>query len=158
MKEKKTLKALFNIMGRPTHMKQALVFSLSASVLYCTAYIVISVMISFYKPSSKEFAFLALAVLTFAALYIVFSTLARRDSALVTAEMVSELRIRLVNHMRKLPMSFYRERDAGKISAYLLQSMTNIEKIFAQFFTEFVTLVVSPVIFVVCYFYLSVAI
>lgn len=55
-------------------------------------------------------------------------------------------RLNLGEHLRKLPLNFFKSRDPGDITALLLQDMTLVEQIFSHMFPDFVSAIVLSVL------------
>ena len=58
--------------------------------------------------------------------------------------LATEARLSLGDHLRKLSLGFFKQRDPGDISALLLQDMAKVEQIFSIFFIDAIACVVLP--------------
>lgn len=79
--------------------------------------------------------------------YVLASMQARLRTTLMACDMVARARMDLGEHLRLLPLSFFRSRDPGSVTAYLLQDMVSVENVFSQFFVELAASVVLPLAF-----------
>ncbi len=72
------------------------------------------------------------------------------DSIYVAAyTLVSDARIRLGEHLRKLPMGFFKTRDPGDATALLLQDMDKVESTFSHSFPDLISCIAFPAIMAV---------
>lgn len=58
--------------------------------------------------------------------------------------LATQARLTLGDHLRKLSLGFFKQRDPGDISALLLQDMAKVEQIFSMFFIDASACVVLP--------------
>lgn len=60
----------------------------------------------------------------------------------------SEARLNMGEHLRKLPMGFFKGRDPGDITQLMLRDMTYVETIFTHLLADIVGAFISPIIFI----------
>lgn len=149
-------RSIFAISGSIKPFLAPAFISAAATVLYVATYMLIAALLNVESKMSglsilSGAAFMILAVLA----YVFASKQARLLSALMSCGMVAEARLNLSEHLRQLPLSFFRKKDPGTITAYLLQDMVSVENIFSQFFVELVAVVVLPCMFAVFFFILD---
>ena len=72
------------------------------------------------------------------------------DSIYVSAySLVADARIRLGEHLRKLPMGFFKRKDPGDATALLLQDMDKVESTFSSSFPDLISCIAFPIIMAV---------
>lgn len=67
-----------------------------------------------------------------------------------------DLRLRLGEHLRKLSLGFFKNRDPGDITAPLLQDMKNYESIFSRFYPNIVASVIMPALIAIFLLYIDI--
>ncbi len=67
----------------------------------------------------------------------------------------SEARLNLGEHLRKLPMGFFKKRDPGDVTAVMLQDMSFVENIFTHLLGDMVAAFVVPAMLLVFLFALD---
>ncbi|MGD9823142.1 ABC transporter ATP-binding protein [Desulfobacter sp.] len=64
----------------------------------------------------------------------------------------TETRLALGDHLRKLSLGFFKQRDPGDISALLLQDMAKVEMVFSNFFIDAIACIILPLMMAVFFF------
>ncbi|GAB7016685.1 ABC transporter ATP-binding protein [Methanogenium cariaci] len=67
----------------------------------------------------------------------------------------SEARLNLGEHLRKLPMGFFKKRDPGDVTAVMLQDMSFVENIFTHLLADIVAAIVIPLMLLIFLFVLD---
>lgn len=67
----------------------------------------------------------------------------------------SQARLRLGEHLRKLPMGFFKKRDPGDVTAIMLQDMSFVETIFTHLLGDMIAAFVVPAMLLVFLFVLD---
>ena len=86
---------------------------------------------------------LALLVLLFVIYYGLFLTYIRRSMS-GSYLIVADLRSRLCDHMRRLPLAFFRKNDSSILSGLLLRNMSDAEALFSLYIYEMAACFIVP--------------
>jgi ATP-binding cassette subfamily B protein IrtB len=79
-----------------------------------------------------------------------FITKKAYDSIYVSSySLVADARIRLGEHLRKLPMGFFKTKDPGDATALLLQDMDKVESTFGHSYPDLISCIAFPAIMAV---------
>ena len=70
-------------------------------------------------------------------------------------ELGAEGRVKMGEHLRKLPMGFYNSRDPGDIGAYLITDYANVEQLLGHALPQIFGAVAMPSIMLVCLFFIN---
>jgi ATP-binding cassette subfamily B protein len=70
-------------------------------------------------------------------------------------DMSADARLRLGEHIKKLSLGFFKNRDPGDLTAVLLQDMKNVEQIFTHLYVDMISAIVIPVIILVFLFFVD---
>lgn len=101
----------------------------------------------YQKPINTEFITLAIVGLFITLLLQLFvGKKAYRSSFITAYTLSSETRLRLGEHLRKLPLSFFKRRDPGDVTALLLQDMALVENVFSHLFPDIISSIVMAVL------------
>jgi len=63
--------------------------------------------------------------------------------------------MRLGDHLRKLSLGFFKEKDPGDITARLLQDMDKVESIFGHLLPEVISCIILPIVMLLFFFYVD---
>jgi ATP-binding cassette subfamily B protein len=98
-----------------------------------------------------------LIVLMFGILIVqlVVSTFSYRSEFVTAYDLSSDARLRLGEHLRKLPLGFFKRRDPGDITALMLQDMGNVEHTFSHLFFEVIGAIVVPTLIAIILFFVD---
>jgi ATP-binding cassette subfamily B protein len=103
--------------------------------------------IVYQKPINIEFLTLAIVGLFITLLLQVFvGKKAYKYSYTLAYSLSAEARLKLGEHLRKLPLSFFKRRDPGDVAALLLQDMGLVENVFSHLFPDVIGSIVMAVI------------
>lgn len=80
------------------------------------------------------------------AVQALFSSLGQIEAQTTGSSMMKDVRLRLGEHLRKLPMGFFARRDQGEISHALLANVDEVEMILTHLFNQVVGSIVLPVV------------
>jgi ATP-binding cassette subfamily B protein len=70
-------------------------------------------------------------------------------------ELGAEGRVKMGEHLRKLPMGFYNSRDPGDIGAYLITDYANVEQLLGHALPQIFGAVAMPSIMIICLFFIN---
>ena len=152
------MKKLLNVItnNNPGVLKKPVLFEALKSMLQGQPYFVILlVMLELLKPLENpgtEIDFPRLIILTLwlaasmALLFIVGRSLYNVENK-VAYGVVTEGRLSLGEHIRKLSMGFFKGRDPGDITALMLQDYTNIEMLVSRLLMDVVGALALPFLF-----------
>ena len=70
-------------------------------------------------------------------------------------ELGAEGRVKMGEHLRKLPMGFYNRRDPGDIGAYLITDYANVEWLLSHILPQIFGAIAMPSILVICLFFIN---
>ncbi|RAV22813.1 ABC transporter ATP-binding protein [Paenibacillus contaminans] len=76
----------------------------------------------------------------------IFSSLGQLEAQSTGSSAMKEVRLRLGEHLRKLPMGFFARRDQGDISQTLLANVDEVEMIVTHLFNQIAGSIVLPVV------------
>ena len=113
------------------------------------------VMLELFKPPSEmnmERVVWMLVVMGVIVLANVFLAMKVHTSAFITSYTLSSTaRLRLADHLRKLSMGFFKQRDPGDITSLLLQDMAKVELVFSHLFIDALASAVIPSVMLVIF-------
>lgn len=93
----------------------------------------------YQKPINIEFIILAIiGLFTTLIIQVFVGRKAYKDSFITAYSLSAETRLKLGEHLRKLPLSFFKRRDPGDVTALLLQDMIMVENVFSHLFPDFI--------------------
>ncbi|MCR4617348.1 MAG: ABC transporter ATP-binding protein/permease [Lachnospiraceae bacterium] len=107
------------------------------------------------KMDEKKCLFIGLAVLTGVILQAVFEHVTNVLQSAAGYMVFSDMRLKLGEHLRKLPMGYFTEGNMGKISTVLATDMVFIEEICMPVLAELVTFLISQGLMVLMMFFLD---
>lgn len=67
-------------------------------------------------------------------------------------EMTTEARLRLGDHLRTLPLGFFKQRDPGDISGLLMQDMSKVEGVFSHSYMDAMACLILPLMLLTFFF------
>jgi len=103
--------------------------------------------IIYQKPVNIEFITMAVIGLFVTLLIQVFvGKRAYKYSFMTAYSLSAETRLKLGEHLRKLPLSFFKRRDPGDVTALLLQDMALVENVFSHLFPDIVSSIAMAVL------------
>ncbi len=106
------------------------------------------VVLELVKPAGQRhtaaLVMLCLLIVVLLAVNLALAVKVHTRAYLTAYDLTANARLRLADHLRKLCLGFFRQRDFGDISALLLQDMARVESIFSNFFMDAVACVVLP--------------
>lgn len=101
----------------------------------------------YHKPMNTEFIILAIIGLFVTLLIQIFLGRKAYKYSFTTAYSLSaETRLKLGEHLRKLPLNFFKRHDPGDVTSLLLQDMTLVENVFCHLFPDTVSSMVMAVL------------
>jgi ATP-binding cassette subfamily B protein len=71
-------------------------------------------------------------------IHLVVAMISQTKSFTTAYTLSADARMKLGEHLRKLPMGFFKRRDPGDITALLLQDMLKVEEIFSHLFMDII--------------------
>lgn len=142
------LNNLFNLLGnRKQKLFQGTVLYVIASAFAATPYIFLySIINSLYSQSVRTeqlviwVGIIALSLL----LQSIFLYVANYITYLTSYRFIEDLRLRLGNHIRKLPMGFLMQMQAGDLNSLVSDDMAKIESIPSWVYPKIVTAIALP--------------
>lgn len=97
-------------------------------------------------PTVEQIVWWAAILLVLFAIQAVFGGLGQIEAQSRGASIMKEVRLRLGEHLRKLPMGFFASNDQGDISHTLLANVDEAEMILTHLFNQFIGAVTLPVV------------
>ncbi|BDZ71315.1 ABC transporter transmembrane domain-containing protein [Methanobacterium petrolearium] len=95
------------------------------------------------KPINTEFiTMLIIGLFITLLIQIVVGKKAYKSAYITAYSLSAETRLKLGEHLRKLPLNFFKRRDPGDVTSLLLQDMTMVEDVFSYLFPDFVSSIV----------------
>ena len=98
-----------------------------------------------YSVLTVAACLLGLLILT--AAYFIFNKKFCTDSLLTAYTMAARLRLRLCDHLRGLPLSFFKSHDTGELASAMTEDMKNVETIYGAYLYDVVVFIVFPCLF-----------
>ncbi|WP_421901365.1 ABC transporter ATP-binding protein [Maridesulfovibrio sp.] len=142
------VRSIFRISGSGTRFVKPVFLSALGTCLFALTYIAVAWSAGGNWLYSGTGLWVGVVVLIALGLgYVSTATNARLNSTLMACDMVAKARVRLGEHLQSLPLSFFKRKDPGTITAYILQDMVSVENVFSQFFVELVASVTLPLVF-----------
>lgn len=112
-----------------------------------------------FKPqqelSTTKLVWLIVGMVVAFFINVFLSRAAYTQMHLTAYNIVAEVRLRLGEHLRKLPMSFYKTHDPGDVTALMLQDMTKVEMILSHNFQDVIAAIVTPLITISFLFFID---
>ncbi len=106
------------------------------------------VVIELVKPAEQQrpamLLMLCLVIVALLAVNLALAIKVHTRAYLTAYDLTAKARLHLADHLRKLSLGFFKQRNFGDISALLLQDMARLESIFSNFFMDAVACVVLP--------------
>ncbi|MDK8179360.1 ABC transporter ATP-binding protein [Paenibacillus sp. UMB4589-SE434] len=114
-----------------------------ASVPYGMLIVVIHQL--FHPPLDMKQIWLCIGIMIVAfLLQAVCSVIGYLDAMITGASLMRDTRLRLGEHLRKLPMGYFARKDKGEISHTLLNNVDEVEKILTHLFSNIVGAIAMP--------------
>lgn len=88
---------------------------------------------------------LAILLLLFC-LQAIFASMGQIDAQRTGALIMRDVRLRLGEHLRKLPMGYFSQKDQGDISHTLLANVDEVEMILTHLFNQFIGAITLPIV------------
>jgi ATP-binding cassette, subfamily B, bacterial IrtB/YbtQ len=76
----------------------------------------------------------------------IFASLGQIDAQRTGALIMKDVRLRLGEHLRKLPMGYFSRKDQGDISHTLLANVDEVEMILTHLFNQFIGAITLPIV------------
>ncbi|MFV0421631.1 ABC transporter ATP-binding protein [Oleidesulfovibrio sp.] len=150
------VRSIFRISGSGKQFVRPIALSALSTLLFGLTYMIVAWFFGGRLELTNTLLFQCFIVLTVLAIcYLLVVTIARLQSTLMACAMVAKARVRLGEHLQRLPLSFFKRKDPGTVTAYILQDMVSVENVFSQFFVELVASVMLPLIFASLFFSLD---
>jgi len=84
---------------------------------------------------------------------LLISIVVHKKSFITAYNLSANARLNLAEHLKKLPLGFFKKRDPGDITSLLLQDMAKVEMIFSHCIIDFIASIVSPLIMISFFFF-----
>jgi len=112
-----------------------------------------------FKPqpalSTTKLIWLIVGMVIIFGINVMLSRTAYTKMHVTAYNLIAEARLRLGEHLRKLPMSFYKTRDPGDITALMLQDMDKVEIVFSHNYHDVIAAIVTPLVTLVFLFFVD---
>lgn len=131
-----TLKTIHFTMGDPKLVIRSCLFNVAVMLILGGEYLAVySLMLSVMNNTASFMSItgyaLLLAVLT--VLFYIMNNMLFRNALQTGYGIAADLRTRLSDHLRKLPLSFFKKNDTAQISGRFLHDMTDTEAAFCTY-------------------------
>lgn len=126
------------IEGRKKTLLRAAVWTFSVQAVQTAAYIVVFFLMLYLAGDPSYWGVFGFSVplLALAVAYYFVSVAGTSASLKAGYGIVADIRVRLVDHLRRLPLSYFRRTNNSKISGCFLHDMVDAESIFCVYLQE----------------------
>lgn len=106
------------------------------------------VLISLFNgtPTALEIGWWLAILLLLFCVQAIFASMGQIDAQRTGALIMKDVRLRLGEHLRKLPMGYFSRKDQGDISHTLLANVDEVEMILTHLFNQFIGAITLPIV------------
>ncbi|EPY11080.1 Xenobiotic-transporting ATPase [Paenibacillus alvei A6-6i-x] len=106
------------------------------------------VLISLFNgtPAALEIGWWLAILLLLFCVQAIFASMGQIDAQCTGALIMKDVRLRLGEHLRKLPMGYFSRKDQGDISHTLLANVDEVEMILTHLFNQFIGAITLPIV------------
>ncbi|WP_027183240.1 ABC transporter ATP-binding protein [Desulfovibrio inopinatus] len=87
--------------------------------------------------------------------HVLLSAQAQTKACVGAYTIIADARVRLATHLKDLPLSFFKSRDPGDITANLLQDMSRVENVMSHLLVEMTSGVILPILLAAWLFWIN---